>query len=54
MKAKLIQIALGAIGAALSAVIQYVATGAADPALSAVGGASVSAVVSGFAARAFA
>lgn len=45
MKAKLIQIALGAIGSMVAVLIQYVAAGAVDPAVTVAGGMSASAVL---------
>ena len=45
MKAKLIQIVLGAIGSVVALLIQYVAAGAVDPALTVAGGMSANAVL---------
>lgn len=47
MKAKFIQIALGAIGSMVAVLIQYYSVGAADPVLSVAGGAITSAMLGG-------
>lgn len=51
MKAKLIQIALGAIGSAVAVLIQYVAAGGVDPAVTVAGGVSANAALGGVAQR---
>lgn len=53
MKAKLIQIALGALGAAIASILQQLSAGAIDPAVTVASGATVNAVAGNVVARMF-